>query len=142
MKLMMCECEKSLLKCLQLNNKSKVSIFLLLYLTLFMEKVQKKYNMLPKKKSKDYALKIQKANKYLGYIAWAEIYLNDPEKIQLGIDVLEDLTQEYPQQPHAYLRLWACYRQLKNWPKALEIVEKLFIYGDELANLDFDGQTE
>ena len=53
-----------------------------------------------------YATKIMKLNKYMGYIAWVEIYLRDKTKLKLANEVLFDLMSEYPINPHAFLRKW------------------------------------
>ena len=53
-----------------------------------------------------YASKIMKINKYMGYIGWVEVYLKDKTKQKLANDVLYDLMNEYPKNPHAFLRKW------------------------------------
>ncbi len=51
---------------------------------MFIERHSKQLSLAPFKKQKDYALKIQKIDKYMGYMAWAEIYLN-AGKNELGL---------------------------------------------------------
>jgi hypothetical protein len=51
----------------------------------------------------------------LGYISWAEIYLKDKEKVKLGDEVLQDLMNEYPTFPHAFLRKWRKEYEDKNY---------------------------
>lgn len=53
-----------------------------------------------------YASKIMKINKYMGYLGWVEVYLKDKTKQKLANDVLYDLMNEYPKNPHAFLRKW------------------------------------
>jgi hypothetical protein len=52
-----------------------------------------------KKKAKDYAVLIKKADEYMGYMAWAEIYLSQNEKKEVGIQVLQDLIKDNPNRP-------------------------------------------
>lgn len=85
------DCEQSLYLSYKLNPKSLASRFLLLKITLFMEKHKPKFQVQATKQSQEYAVKISKMDKYLGYIAWSEIYLSHPNKRDLGMQVLNDL---------------------------------------------------
>jgi len=38
-----------------------------------------------KKKAKDYAVLTKKMDEYMGYLAWAEIYISQNEKKEIGI---------------------------------------------------------
>ncbi|CDW77883.1 ras-2 protein [Stylonychia lemnae] len=123
------ESERALNKALKLNNKSVAIMYLLLKLSVWSEKNKKKYKYQFSRKGQDYALKIQKLDSYMGYMAWAEIYISQREKRQLGIQVLLDLIKEHNERPQAYLKLWFIYNLNNNNLKALELAEKLFIYG-------------
>jgi len=123
------DCEKSLTVASKLNPESTAALYALLKLSLYTERNQKRLKIASRKKPQDYGLKIQKVNKYLGYVAWAEIYLNRKDKRELGLEVLQELIKENPEQPYAYLRLWQQYCIHTHFEGVLEISEKLFIYG-------------
>lgn len=55
------------------------------------------------RKLEDCANTISGINKYMGYLAWSEIYLHDPASVGHGRNILRDLVKEYPQYPHAYM---------------------------------------
>jgi hypothetical protein len=129
-------CYDALNKALKLNNKSLATLFMLLKLTAFVEKYESRFLVFYKKKARDFALKIQKLDSYLGYLAWAEIYISQRSKRKLGIQVLEDLIRDQSQQPQAYLRLWNIHYINKNKAKVLELAEKLFIYGSGYSSIE------
>lgn len=58
------------------NPYSKAILFVLLKLTVNMEKHRFTWKLASKYNSQDYALKIAKVDRYLGYLAWSEIYLS------------------------------------------------------------------
>ena len=80
------ECEDSLLLSCKLNHisKSVAALFLLLKVTIHIEKRKSILKMTPLRKKQEYALKISKIDQYMGYIAWAEIYLSEKGKEDLG----------------------------------------------------------
>lgn len=83
----------------------------------------------------NYASKIMKQNKYMGYIAWAEIYLRDKKKFNLGNDVLNDLISEYPKHPHAYLRKWRKEFDNERYLDSIEPMEDLFLKEEEMHSI-------
>lgn len=87
-----------------------------------------------KKNLEDYATKLSDHNKYLGYLAWAEIYLQIPARVDDGRNVLRDLIKEYPNYPHAYLKLWAVYTQDGAHKFAIDIAEMLHVRNAEIAS--------
>lgn len=101
------------------------------------EKYQKELGGIKfRKKAKDYAQTLKKADEYIGYLAWAEIYISTTEKREVGIQVLEDLVKENPNRPQAYLRLWSIYNLIGNSSKSFEIAEKLFLYGTGYSSIE------
>jgi hypothetical protein len=44
-----------------------------------------KYGLKLKKRGKDFALRLKQIDEYMGYVAWAELYLQDNKKRELGI---------------------------------------------------------
>jgi hypothetical protein len=54
---------------------------MLVKLCLLGEKLDYKFKL----QSKDYANQIKKLDDYMGYMAWAEIYLSNPQKKDLGV---------------------------------------------------------
>ena len=79
---------------------------------------------------------IKKADEYVGYLAWAEVYLSTKDKREVGIQVLEDLVRDHPNRPQAYLRLWNIYNLTGNKNKSYEIAEKLFLYGTGYSSIE------
>lgn len=83
-------------------------MFILIKLCVHVEKYKSEFgNIKYKKKAKDYAQMMKKADEYMGYLGWAEIYISSKEKREVGIQVLEDLVRDNPNRPQAYLRLWS-----------------------------------
>lgn len=70
------DCNKSLTQVLKRKQDSIAALFLLLKISAYVEKYEKKFRTVFSKKARDYALKIQKLDNYLGYMAWAEIYIS------------------------------------------------------------------
>ena len=68
-----------------LNPNSIASILMLIKLCNFVERNENKLNHKLKKQAKDFALKMQKINQYMGYIAWSEVYIASTSKKALGI---------------------------------------------------------
>lgn len=87
------------------------------------------------KKPAAYASKIMKSNKYMGYIAWSEIYLRDKNKKKLGNDVLLDLMSEYPKHPHAFLRKWRSDYDTEHFLDSIEPMEELFLKEEEMYSI-------
>ena len=76
-----------------------------------------------------------KRNKYMGYISWAEIYLRDKKKKDLGDNVLQDLINEYPKYPHAFLRKWRKDFDSGNFLDSIEPMEELFLKEEEMYSI-------
>jgi hypothetical protein len=57
----------------------------------------------PKFSIEDLAVRIKSNDEYLGYLAWAEVYLTRPEKVDFGLSVLKELVDYYPNNMEAYL---------------------------------------
>ena len=73
---------------------------MLIKLCSFVEKYSSQLNGLKLKNlAKDFALLISKIDPYIGYIAWAEIYLSQDKKKDLGVQVLEDLIKDHSNRP-------------------------------------------
>lgn len=119
-----------------MKNDSLASLFILLKLAVFAEKYHKNLKLRFPKKAEDFALDIQKIDKYLGYIGWAEIYIGNREKRKLGVDVLRDLIEEFPQNSQAYLRLWGILMLNKDYKGILELAERLFLFGAGYSSLE------
>ena len=79
-----------------------------------------------------YASKIMKLNKYMGYIAWVEVYLRDKTKLKLANEVLFDLMTEYPDNPHAFLRKWRKEYEWESYLDWILPIEELFLKDDEM----------
>eukprot|EP00347_Sterkiella_histriomuscorum_P002786 403366804 len=127
------ESDRCLTKVLKLKKDSIAAMFLLLKLSLWSQKYVKKYKYSLARHPKDYALKLKKQSDYYGYLAWAEVYISQREKRQLGIQVLEDLIKDFSHSPQAYLRLWNIYSINQQHAKSLELAEKLYIFGTGYA---------
>lgn len=101
LKKQMQECYAALNTSLELNQDSLATLFMLVKLCAYAEKYEatRFQGLKFKRKAKDYALKIKVFDEYMGYLAWAEIYVSMPEKRELGIQVLEDLIKDNPDRP-------------------------------------------
>lgn len=82
-----------------------------------------------------YASKIMKVNKYIGYISWAEIYLRDKKKKKMGNSVLNDLMNEYPKYPLAFLRKWRKDFDTEHYLDSLGPMEELFLKEEEMYSI-------
>jgi predicted Zn-dependent protease len=119
------------------NPNSLASGFIMIKLLTHVEKYQSELGGVKfKKKAKDQAQLIKKADEYFGYLAWAEIYVSTKDKREVAIQVLEDLTRDYPNKPQAYLRLWDIYNVTGNKSKSYDIAEKLFLYGTGYSSIE------
>ncbi len=79
-------CYKTLNQALDVNPKSLASIFILIKLCVHVENYKSEFgNIKFKRKSKDYAQIMKKADDYMGYLGWAEIYISTKEKREVGI---------------------------------------------------------
>jgi hypothetical protein len=79
-------CYKTLNTALDLNPNSTTSAFILVKLCTHAERHQNELGGIKfKKKAKDYAQILKKTDEYIGYLAWAEIYLNQKDKREVGI---------------------------------------------------------
>jgi hypothetical protein len=58
---------------------------MLVKLCAFCERNETKFGIILKKKARDFALKTKKVDEYMGYMAWAEIYISLPDKRDLGL---------------------------------------------------------
>jgi len=56
-------------------------------------------------KARDSALEIKSLDSYLGYIAWAEIYLITG-KMEKSLEVLQDCIKTEPHKTYAFIRLY------------------------------------
>ena len=83
----------------------------------------------------NYASKIMKKNKYLGYMSWVEIYIRDKKKVSLANEVLQDLMVEYPKHPHAFLRKWRKEFDNDKFIDWIQPLEDLFLKEDEMYSI-------
>lgn len=93
------DCYNALCDCLDRSKDCVAAMFMLIKLCAYTEKYESRFNLKFKKKAKDFALRIQKIDVYMGYLAWAEIYISQPDKRDLGIQVLEDLIKDHTDRP-------------------------------------------
>lgn len=93
------DCYNSLVCSLDINHESLASLFMIIKLCAYAEKYESRFGLKFKKQAKDFALKIKKLDPYMGYMAWAEIYISQPDKRSLGIQVLEDLIKDNADRP-------------------------------------------
>lgn len=70
------ECYSALYEALASSKHSIASMFMLLKLCTYAEKYESKLNITFKKQSRDFAIAIQRIDQYMGYLAWAEIYIS------------------------------------------------------------------
>lgn len=96
------------------------------------------------KACKDLAAQINEKDRYIGYLAFCEVYLDgEDQKPELAQKCLEDLVHNTDQQrPEAYFRLYSLYLQLgrkddeanrkqnslkpnEYYKKAVELMERL-----------------
>jgi len=111
------------------RDTSLAALFLLVKLCAHAERFDHLLKLRFKKSAKDFALKIATVEKYLGYMAWAEIYIADPSKRHLGLEVLSELVTQEPTRPQAYLRMWSLSSLQKDVTRMHELAEQLFICG-------------
>lgn len=78
------------------------------------------------KKPEDYAARIMELNQYLGTLAHTELRFLDPEQVIKGRDRLVELTNKYPNYPHAFIRLWIYDYSSGNITHSLEAIEPLY----------------
>lgn len=73
-----------------------------------------------------YASKIKDIDKYYGYLAWSELYLQ--HDWQKGVSVLKELIKQFPYRPEAYTRLWKYYYYTaKNYEFAEDVISEAFL---------------
>jgi hypothetical protein len=131
-------CESAAFEAEKLANTNFSAQYLLLILSLekiILEKYHKSWVNSNLKTPSSYASKIMKLNKYMGYICWAEIYLRDSKKKNLGNDVLQDLIAEYPKFPHAFLIKWRKDFDAENYLDSLGPMEELFLKEEEMYTI-------
>jgi hypothetical protein len=109
------------------------ALFVLLNLSILLQKNQAYLQIEIKHCPEEYALKIKEMDNYLGYLAWAEIYLATKKTEKFGRNVLRELVKEYPSQPEGYLRMWSIKFEDDFM---LEISEKMFIMGTEVTTFE------
>lgn len=87
LKKQMQDCYSTLAAGLEVAPDSLATLFMLLKLCAYAERYeQTRFQGLRfKRKARDFALRIKNADEYMGYLAWAEIYVSLPEKRDLGI---------------------------------------------------------
>ncbi len=56
---------------------------------------------------------IKDIDEYLGYVAWAKIFLFVSEKRTMMAEVLVELVMKFPSDPEAYLALWHYIKKFK-----------------------------
>lgn len=117
------------------HDTSLAALFLLVKLCAHAERFEH-LKLRFKKSAKDFALKIAGIEKYLGYMAWAEIYIADPAKRQLGLEVLNELVNQEPTRPQAYLRMWSLSSLQKDKARMQELAEQLFICGTGFQSVE------
>ena len=131
-------CENAALGAFTRQQDNFALMYLILILScdkLALQKTHKGMHNSTLKPPANYASKIMKRNKYMGYIAWAEIYLRDKKKFKLGNDVLNDLISEYPKHPHAYLRKWRKEFDCERYLDSIEPMEDLFLKEEEMHSI-------
>ena len=128
--------EEALLKALKLERNNTAVTYALFVVTLAAEKEGNKLRLVPKREAEEYALRLKKESQYMGYIAWAEVNLSREKKREFGIRILKDVSEEYKERPHAYLRLWRIYWEEKDYSRSLEQVEKLFLYMGSIGSAE------
>lgn len=73
-----------------------------------------------------YASRIKDQDKYFGYLAWSEIYLQ--KDWQKGVSLLKELINQYPYRPEAYTKLWKYYYYTtKNYELSEDIASEAFL---------------
>ena len=71
------------------DKKNSKAIYLILIMNIEITKQEyATLNLTPFRNIEDYAAKLSDLNKYLGYMGWAEVYINTPNKIEDGRNVL------------------------------------------------------
>ena len=85
---------------MKLDQSNKNTLFILLFISIELSKFHKKLKIKSYFKPEDIAVRIKEAStqndKYLGYLAWAQIYFSKPEKKEFGISVLKEMMEYYP----------------------------------------------
>ena len=90
----------------------------------YMELSMKGYGVLDQPEY--YASKIKDLDKYIGYLAWCEVYFkrNDCEK---GKNLLKELINCYINRPEAYVKLWYYFYQAKDYGQAEGVLLEAFL---------------
>lgn len=131
-------CENTALYALTLTPENMALQFLVLILScdkLVLEKTHRSISNSNLKPPTTYASKIMKQHKYMGYMAWVEIYLRDKKKKDLANDVLHDLMTEYPKHPHAFLRKWRKDFENEEYLDSIEPMEELFLKEEDMYSI-------
>lgn len=116
--------EDAALDVIEIEHNNLVALFILLNLSC---KARAQLDDIqPLRPPEDYAIRIKDVSEYLGYIAWAEIYisLNKDEEAE---EVLSDLWSAYPKFPHAFLKLWDFMFKKKRYYDSIQPIEELFV---------------
>lgn len=76
-------------------------------MTIDLEKNKAELKIKPKFVVEDIAVWIKELDEYMGYLAWAEIYISKKDsKVEFGLSVLNEMVEFYPNLIFAYIRLW------------------------------------
>lgn len=73
-----------------------------------------------------YASKIKDMDKYFGYLAWSDLYIQTDSK--KGVSLLKELIKQFPCRPEAYTKLWKHYYfTSKNYELAEDTASEAFL---------------
>jgi len=128
--------ENLFISCIKLHDSKIIDLWALLFISLQLKKKFKKYKIQPLNAPEKYAIEISKMDKYLGYIAWIEIYidLNIKGKSQIIHPLLEEVIVMDSTKPEAYMKLYKFFFHLKKFQLCQEIAERVFIFGTQIDN--------
>lgn len=129
-KILLKSLEKDFLKILKFDKKSIVSLYCLEIISLEITSNFSEFKINSMNQSELYAVEISKLDKYMGYIAWIDIYLysDNKEKIENCPHLLNQIITLDYSRPEAYIKLLKVYFKNKQYDLAYEIGSKLFIY--------------
>jgi hypothetical protein len=93
----------------------------------------------PKNEAEVYACGIKKVDKYLGYIAWTELYSYSGLKTdnEAAKDILWELVAKDANRPEAYCKLWAIYNREHKLDTCVDICDRLFLEASEYDDNEY-----
>lgn len=86
-----------------------------------------------------YSFEIKKADEYLGYLSWTELYtyVGAQEKTDDAKDMLWQLIGKNPSRPEAHFKLWAIYVQEKKYEKCMSLCDSMFFNASEIDDNEY-----